>query len=83
MANAMDRAFNNAPSSQPAPSFETLIQQAKQNPAIAEDYLKKNNPQAYQVMLQLRNSPNPRAAVMQMVQQGVIKPNILNMLGIR
>lgn len=83
MANPMDAAFGNAQNVQSAPSFETLIQQAKQNPAIAEEYLRNNNPQAYQVMLQLRNSPNPRAAVMQMVQRGVIGPNILNMLGLR
>ena len=77
--NLMDRTpFNNSPQ-----NIEQLIQQIRQNPAAYEEQLKKTNPQAYQMALNIRNSQNPQAIIMQMIQQKGINPSILNMLGLK
>jgi hypothetical protein len=63
--------------------MEQLIQQIKQNPAAFEEQIKRNNPQAYQMALQIRGSQNPQAVIMQMMQQKGFNPNILSMLGLK
>lgn len=83
MANLMDNTpFSSAPHNVPTQDLNTLIQQAKQNPKAFEDYVRQNNPQAYQQALQIRNSANPQAMIMQMAKQKNVNPNILRMLGI-
>jgi hypothetical protein len=64
-------------------NMEQLIQQIRQNPSAFEEQIRINNPQAYQMALQIRNSQNPQAIIMQMMQQKGFNPNILNMLGLR
>jgi hypothetical protein len=64
-------------------NIEMLIQQIRQNPQAFEEQVRRNNPQAYQMALQIRNSPNPQAIIMQMMQAKGFNPNILSMLGIK
>ena len=83
MPNLMDSTpFNNV-SANSFQSPEAIINQIKQNPAMFEEYVRKNNPQAYQKALQIRNSHNPRAAILQMVQASGLNPNILSMFGLK
>ena len=83
MPNLMDRSqFNMIPQVAPQ-NMEQLIQQIKRNPGAFEEQIRINNPQAYQMALQIRNSQNPQAIIMQMMQQKGFNPNILNMLGLR
>lgn len=83
MSNLMDRSqFNMVPQAAPQ-NMEQLIQQIRQNPGAFEEHIRINNPQAYQMALQIRNSQNPQAIIMQMMQQKGFNPNILNMLGLR
>lgn len=79
MSNLMDSVSYNSNSS----NMEALIQQIKQNPQAFEEQVRKNNPQAYQMALQIRNSPNPQAMIMQMMQAKGFNPNILGMLGLK
>lgn len=79
MSNPMDKAFGNMPNQQ---NLEAVIQQIKQNPQAFEEQIRKTNPQAYQQALQIRNSQNPQAIIMQMMQSRGINPNILRLLGI-
>lgn len=83
MPNPMDMAFGNIPNTQIPQNIEQLIQQIKQNPSAFEEQIRQNNPQAYQMALNIRNSKNPQAIIMQMMQSRGLNPNILNMLGIR
>ena len=64
-------------------SIEMLINQIKQNPQAFEEYIRKTNPQAYQMALQVRNSSNPQSIIMQMMQSRGLNPNILRMLGLQ
>lgn len=82
MLNLMDSApFNgNMYNSQ---NIESLIQQIKQNPQAFEEQIRRNNPQAYQLALQIRNSPNPQTMILQMMRAKGLNPNILNMLGLK
>lgn len=73
--------FTPAPYNVPITSIDQLIMQAKQNPIAFEEHIKATNPSAYQQALQIRNSQNPRAIVMQMAQARGINPNILKMFG--
>lgn len=83
MSNLMDNTpFSSAPHNAPTTDLSTLINQARQNPKAFEDYVRQNNPQAYQQALQIRNSANPQAIIMQMAKQKNINPNVLRMLGI-
>ena len=66
----------------PNPDLQTLIQQARQNPAAFEEQFKRTNPQAYQQAMQIRNSANPQAVIRQMAQSRGVNPNILKMLGL-
>lgn len=54
----------------------------RQNPQAFEEHLKRTNPQAYQQALQIRNSANPQAAIMNMARQRGLHPNIAQMLGL-
>ena len=81
MSNLMDStSFNSSMPNQQ--NIETLIQQIRQNPQAFEEQIRKTNPQAYQMALQIRNSPNPQAIIMQMMQAKGFNPNILRMLGL-
>ena len=66
----------------PQNNVMNIIQQAKQNPRAFEEYVKQNNPQAYQQALQIRGSANPQAIIRQMAQMKGVNPSILQMLGI-
>lgn len=81
--NLMDRSpFNSAPM-MAQPNIGQIIQQIRQNPAAFEEQLRLNNPQAYQMAMQIRNSQNPQALIMQLMQQKGVNPSILNMFGIK
>lgn len=87
MANPMDSIeFLNksAPYSAPLSGniFE-IIQRAQQDPVGFEQMIKQMNPEGYQRALQIRNSQNPRAIIMEMARAQGVNPNIFNMLGIR
>jgi hypothetical protein len=79
----MDNASFNEIRQQPAPNLRQMVMQARQNPQAFEEQFKRANPQAYQQAMQLRNSGNTKAAVMQMLQAKGINPSILQMLGLR
>lgn len=65
------------------PQLEQLIAQAMTNPNFVEQY-RQTNPQLYQQALQLRNSMDPRTAIMQVAQSKGINPNVLfQRLGIK
>lgn len=83
MPNLMDSASFNEIRQQPAPNLQQMVMQARQNPQAFEEQFKRANPQAYQQAMQLRNSGNTKAAVMQMLQAKGINPSILQMLGLR
>lgn len=85
MNSPMDRfkfsQSGTVPQQAPAPDLAQMLSQARRNPKAFEEQFKRNNPQAYQQALQLRNSfVNPQQAVMQMAQQRGINPNIIRML---
>ena len=84
MANLMDSTpFNSAPScGENTCDVVQQLQQIRQNPRAFEEHLKRTNPQAYQQALQIRNSANPQAIIMQMAQQRGINPNLLRTLGL-
>lgn len=83
MNNPMDR-FQFSQSSQfPQNDLKTMYAQARRNPQQFEEMMRRNNPQAYQRALNLRNTfANPQQAVMQIAQQRGINPNILRMLDV-
>lgn len=60
-----------------------IITQARQNPGWLEHEVQRINPQGYQKALQIRNSGNPRQAILQMAQANGVHPSILQMLNIR
>lgn len=83
MPNLMDSIqYDVAPRQQPMDLLE-IIERAKQDPLGFEEKVKQMNPEGYQRALQIRNSANPKAIVMQMAQAQGINPNILRMLGCR
>jgi uncharacterized protein YllA (UPF0747 family) len=79
----MDKASFNTIRQMPAPNLQQMLMQARQNPKAFEEQFKRENPQAYQQAMQLRNSGNARSAVMQMLQAKGINPNIIQMLGLQ
>lgn len=83
MSNLMDNASFNEIRQQPVSNLQQMLMQARQNPQAFEEQFKRANPQAYQQAMQLRNSGNTKAAVMQMLQAKGINPSILQMLGLR
>lgn len=83
MPNLMDSVqFKGVPQNQPAGTLEQLVQQAKQNPQMFEEYVKQNNPEAYQQAMMIRNSANPIATISQMAMRQRVNPNIMRMLGL-
>lgn len=84
MSNLMDSSSYNL--AQPCPGNGCdIVQQfnnIRQNPRAFEEHLKRTNPQAYQQAMQIRNSANPQAIIMNMAQQRGLNPNILKMLGL-
>ena len=65
------------------PNIINAYNQARQNPRAFEEQVRRNNPQAYQRALQLRNSiSNPQEVVLQMLQQRGINPGIINMINL-
>lgn len=85
MSNLLDNVtFNRAPNTaDPMLNLKQAYAQARQNPVAFEEQLKRTNPQAYQQALQIRNSGNPQAVIMQMLQARGINPSILSMLGFK
>ena len=80
----MSNPFNRVPfKSVNQPDLTQIIQRAKQNPQAFEEHIKRTNPAAYQQAMQIRNSANPQAVIMQMAQAKGINPNVLSMLGIK
>lgn len=89
MANTFDNLpFNDFRQNSPAqtqsgvPDFQNLLQQASQNPKAFEEHLRQTNPQAYQRAMQVRNSANPRAMIVEMAKARGVNPNILKMFGL-
>lgn len=62
--------------------LQNIIQQARQNPRAFEDFVRQTNPQAFQQAMALRNSGNPKAAILQMLQAKGLPMNILSMFGL-
>lgn len=82
MSNPMDKSpFANA-QRQLEGDLMTILQQARANPRAFEEHIRMSNPAAYQQACQIRNSGNPRNAILQLAQQRGINPNILRMFGI-
>lgn len=82
MPNPMDKSpFANAPK-QLEGDLMSILQQAQQNPAAFEQQIRMNNPAGYERACQIRNSGNPRDAILQLAQQRGINPNILRMFGL-
>lgn len=86
MPNPMDAFQFNQATCTMAPNIPcdlmSMVQQARQNPRAFEEQFKRTNPQAYQQAMQIRQSGNPRAYIMQMLQARGINPGILQMLGL-
>lgn len=85
MANCFDNTPFQTGSPQPsynAQDFQQMFQQARQNPQAFEAMIRQTNPAAYQQAMQIRNSANPRALIMQMAQSKGLNSNMLRMLGI-
>lgn len=82
MNNPMDKIpFNNV-QNQGYFDLMGVIQQAQRDPFTFEEQIKRNNPQGYQRALQIRNSANPRDAILQLAQARGMDPNILRMFGL-
>lgn len=80
MANPMDKVpFAGAPQQD---LMLDVLRQAQQNPSIFEEQIKRNNPKGYQMACQIRNSQNPREAILRLAQERGVNPNILKMFGI-
>lgn len=60
----------------------SAIRHAQQDPLTFEENLKRNNPQAYQMACQIRNSSNPRQMMLQLAKSRGVNPNVLKMFGI-
>lgn len=84
MPSPMDNMpFANVPQSQPSQDgMMEILQMAQQNPQMFEDNVRRTNPQAYQMACQIRNSANPREAILRLAQQRGVNPNVLKMFGI-
>ena len=67
----------------PQSNIFDIANRAKQNPREFEEYVRMNNPQAYQMACQIRNSVmNPQEVVLQMAQRQGINPNIIKMFNL-
>lgn len=63
--------------------LKDIIQRARQNPQWLEQEVQRINPQGYQMAMQIRQSGNPIAAVMQLAQQQGVHPSILQYFGLK
>ena len=80
MSSPMDKVpFSNDNQSD---NFVNAINNAQQNPAAFEDQFKRMNPQAYQRACEIRNSQNPRQAILQLAKERGVNPNVLRMFGL-
>lgn len=84
----MSRAFDNLPFNDSrqigsVDAFQTMLQQVSQNPKAFEEQLRMSNPQAYQRAMQIRNSSNPRAMLIELAKSRGVNPNILKMFGLQ
>ena len=80
MANLMDRSGFDG-SRKPAPDFQSALNQAMQNPQAFSQMMQQNNPQAYQQAMQIAQSGNPKAAILQMAKAKGINPMLLKKFG--
>lgn len=79
----MNSPFNNvtfSPVSQNSSNnFMQLLQQARQNPQAFNDFVRQNNPQAYQQAMQIMQSGNPQQVIVQMLQSRGLNPAMFNL----
>ena len=79
----MNNPFNNvtfSPVSQNSSNnFMQLLQQARQNPQAFNDFVRQNNPQAYQQAMQIMQSGNPQQVIIQMLQSRGLNPAMFNL----
>jgi hypothetical protein len=79
----MNSPFNNvtfSPVSQNSSNnFMQLLQQARQNPQAFNDFVRQNNPQAYQQAMQIMQSGNPQQVIIQMLQSRGLNPAMFNL----
>lgn len=79
MPNLMDRMpFN---SNQGSINIQQAYKQAMQNPQAFINHMLQTNPQAYQRAMQIAQSQNPQATIMQMLQSRGLSPNMFNLFG--
>lgn len=82
-AQQMSQSFGPAPAqTQGMNGMFDMLQRARQNPQAFEQFVRQNNPQAYQRAMQIRNSANPRALVTEMARAQGLAPNVLRMFGL-
>lgn len=80
MSNPMDKVpFVNVPQND---TMMNVIQQARMDPFGFEQRIRQTNPKGYERACQIRNSANPREAILQMAKERGLDPNILRMFGI-
>lgn len=84
MPNLMDNSnYQSVPFKQNnSVSFIQLFNNACQNPRAFEEDFRRNNPQAYDRALRIRNSANPQAMIMNMVRQSGLNFETLHRLGL-
>ena len=82
MPNIMDKTDYIPMGPTTSTDFQSVLQQARNNPRAFEEHIKRTNPQAYQMAMQLRNSQCPQEVIFRMAQQRGIDPNILRMLNL-
>lgn len=58
------------------------FQMGRQNPQWLEEQAKLRNPQGYDEIMRIRNSPNPQQAARQMLQNKGVPPYIMRMFGL-
>lgn len=87
MPNLMDTVqfspsipHNNAPANE---NIFDVIKRAQSDPLGFEEMVKQRNPEGYRRAVNIRNSANPKAIVMEMARAQGVDPNILSMLGLR
>lgn len=82
MPNIMDNANYTPMGPAASNDFQSVLQQARNNPRAFEEHIKRTNPQAYQMAMQLRNGQCPQEVIFRLAQQRGIDPNILRMLNL-
>lgn len=82
MPNIMDNTNYTPMGPAASNDFQSVFQQARNNPRAFEEHIKRTNPQAYQLAMQLRNNQFPQEVIFRLAQQRGIDPNILRMLNL-